>query len=94
MADLLSSDEIKQWLKKLPEWEQDKKHIERVFEFDEFSQSIDFVNSIADIADDEDHHPDIDIRYNKVRIALSTHSEGGLTELDFEVAEKIENLIE
>ena len=92
MADLLKTPEIKDWLKKLPEWEHEKKHIERTFEFDEFAQAIDFVNSVADIAEEEEHHPDIDIRYNKVRVQLSTHSEGGLTDRDFEVAEKIDNL--
>ncbi len=94
MADLLTSQDIKDWLKKLPEWEQEKKHIERTFEFDDFTQAIDFVNSVAEIAEEEDHHPDIDIRYNKVRIQLSTHAEGGLTDRDFEVAEKVNNLFE
>jgi 4a-hydroxytetrahydrobiopterin dehydratase len=94
MADLLNSQDIKVWLKKLPEWELEKKAIERTFEFDEFAQSIDFVNSVAEIAEDEEHHPDIDIRYNKVRLQLSTHSEGGLTDRDFEVAQKIDNLYE
>ena len=94
MADLLKAQDIKEWLKKLPEWELDKKHIERTFEFDDFTQAIEFVNGVAEIADEEDHHPDIDVRYNKVRIALSTHSEGGLTELDFEVAEKIGTLVD
>jgi len=94
MADLLNSQDIKDWLKKLPEWELEKKHIERTFEFDDFTQSIDFVNSVAEIAEEEDHHPDIDIRYNKVRIQLSTHAEGGLTDRDFEVAEKIDTLFE
>jgi 4a-hydroxytetrahydrobiopterin dehydratase len=94
MADLLTSQDIKEWLKKLPEWEHEKKHIERTFEFDDFSQAIDFVNSVAEIAEEEDHHPDIDIRYNKVRIQLSTHSEGGLTDQDFEVAEKVDTLFE
>ena len=84
MADLLKAQDIKEWLKKIPEWELDKKHIERTFEFDDFTQAIEFVNGVAEIADEEDHHPDIDVRYNKVRIALSTHSEGGLTEVDFE----------
>jgi 4a-hydroxytetrahydrobiopterin dehydratase len=92
MADLLNSQDIKAWLKKLPEWELEKKHIERTFEFDDFTQAIDFVNSIAEIAEEEDHHPDMDIRYNKVRVELSTHAEGGLTDLDFEIAEKVENL--
>jgi len=94
MADLLNNQDIKEWLKKLPEWDLEKKHIERVFEFDDFTQAMDFVNSVAEIAEEDDHHPNIDIRYNKVRIELSTHSEGGLTDLDFEVAEKIETLVE
>ncbi|HEX8296579.1 MAG TPA: 4a-hydroxytetrahydrobiopterin dehydratase [Chthoniobacteraceae bacterium] len=94
MADLLSSQDIKTWLKKIPEWDLEKKHIERVFEFDDFSQAIEFVNGVAEIAEEEDHHPDIDIRDNKVRLALSTHSEGGLTDLDFEIAEKIATLVD
>ena len=94
MADLLDTQDIKAWLKKLPEWEHEKKHIERTFEFDDFSQAIDFVNSVAEIAEDEDHHPEMDIRYNKVRLQLSTHAEGGLTDRDFAVAGKIDNLAE
>jgi len=91
MADLLKADEAKARLKKIPEWE---KHIERTFEFDDFSESIDFVNGVAEVAEDEEHHPDIDIRYNKVRLILSTHSKGGLTELDFGLAERIDTLSE
>jgi 4a-hydroxytetrahydrobiopterin dehydratase len=94
MADLLKASEIKEWLKKVPEWEQDKKTIERTFEFDDFFQSIDFVDSVAEIAEEQEHHPDIDIRYNKVRLVLSTHNKGGLTDLDFETAEKIDTLAE
>ena len=94
MSDLLTTQDIKAWLKKLPEWEQEKKAIERVFEFDDFTGAIDFVNSVAEIAEEEEHHPEIDVRYNKVRIGLSTHTEGGITELDFELAERIETLVE
>ena len=94
MADLLKAQEIKEWLKKMPEWDHDKKQIERTFEFDDFSQAIEFVNGVAEIAEEDDHHPEIDIRYNKVRLALSTHAEGGLTEMDFEVAEKIGTLVD
>ncbi len=94
MADLLTAQDIKTWLKKLPEWELEKKHIERLFEFDDFSQAIEFVNGVAEIAEEEDHHPEIDIRYSKVRVALSTHSEGGITDLDFEMAEKIDTLVD
>jgi 4a-hydroxytetrahydrobiopterin dehydratase len=93
MADLLDSDDIKQEMKRIPEWDLLKnKSIERTFEFDEFTEAIDFVNQVADIAEEEEHHPDIDIRYNKVRLLLSTHSEGGLTENDFDLAERIDTL--
>ena len=94
MPDLLDSNEIKASLKKTPEWEHEKKTIERTFEFDDFSQAIDFVNSVAEIAEEEEHHPDIDVRYNKVRLVLSTHTEGGLTENDFTLAERIDTLAE
>jgi 4a-hydroxytetrahydrobiopterin dehydratase len=94
MADLMKADELKTRLKKIPEWELEKKHIERTFEFDDFSDSIDFVNAVAEVAEEEEHHPDIDIRYNKVRLVLSTHSKGGLTELDFALAERIDTLSE
>ena len=94
MADLMKSDEAKARLKKIPEWELEKKHIERTFEFDDFSDSIDFINAVAEVAEEEEHHPDIDIRYNKVRLVLSTHSKGGLTELDFGLAERIDTLAE
>lgn len=94
MAELIKASELKNRLKKIPEWELEKKHIERSFEFDDFSESIDFVNSVAEVAEDEEHHPDIDIRYNKVRLVLSTHSKGGLTEMDFALAERIDTLAE
>jgi 4a-hydroxytetrahydrobiopterin dehydratase len=94
MPELLNAQDIKNWLKKLPEWELEKKHIERLFEFDDFSQAIEFVNGVAEIAEEDDHHPEIDIRYNKVKVALSTHSEGGITDLDFELAEKIDTLVD
>jgi 4a-hydroxytetrahydrobiopterin dehydratase len=94
MADLIKADELKNRLKKIPEWELEKKHLERTFEFDEFSEAIDFVNSVAEVAEDEEHHPDIDIRFNKVRLILSTHSKGGLTDLDFSLAERIDTLSE
>lgn len=94
MSDILDAAEIKQELKRIPEWDHEKKQIERTFEFDDFSQAIDFVNAVAEIAEEEEHHPDLDLRYNKVRVMLSTHSKGGLTERDFEVAERIDTLSE
>ena len=52
------------------------------------------MNGVAEIAEEDDHHPEIDIRDSKVRLSLSTHSEGGVTDMDFEVAEKIDTLVE
>ena len=94
MAILVPQEDIKTMMKRIPEWETDKKSIERTFEFDDFSQAVDFVNAVAEIAEEEDHHPDIDIRWNRVRLVLSTHSEGGLTGLDFQLAQKIDTLAE
>src|SRR5437016_13725737 len=83
MADLIKQSELKDRMKKVPEWELEKNQIERTFEFDDFVDAIDFVDRVAEVAEEEEHHPDIDIRYNKVCLMLSTHSKGGLTELDF-----------
>lgn len=81
-------------MKRIPEWETDEKKLERTFEFDDFASAIDFVNAVAEIAEEEDHHPDIDIRWNKVHLTLATHSAGGLTDLDFQLAIKIDTLAE
>jgi len=94
MGALIAKSDINTMMKRIPEWETDKRSIERTFEFDDFNQAIDFVNAVAEIADEEDHQPDIDIRWNKVRLILSTHSEGGLTDLDFHLAEKLDTLAE
>src|SRR6516225_4809257 len=77
MADLIKQSELKDRMKKIPEWELEKNQIERTFEFDDFVDAIDFVDRVAEVAEEEEHHPDIDIRYNKVRLVLSTHSKGG-----------------
>ena len=90
MADLIKQSELKDRMKKIPEWELEKNQIERTFEFDDFVDAIDFVDRVAEVVEEEEHHPDIDIRYNKVRLTVSTHSKGGLTELDFNLAERIE----
>ena len=82
MADLMKAPELKERMKRIPEWELEKKHIERTFEFDDFADAIDFVNAVSEVAEEEEHHPDIDIRYNKVRLALVSHDAGGLTQRD------------
>ncbi|MDQ3877007.1 MAG: 4a-hydroxytetrahydrobiopterin dehydratase [Actinomycetota bacterium] len=93
MAELLDDEEIEQRLDELGDWEREGDEISKVFEFDDFAGSIKFVNAVAKMADRYDHHPDIDIRYARVRLTLSTHSEGGLTALDFDLAGDIEQTI-
>jgi 4a-hydroxytetrahydrobiopterin dehydratase len=93
VAELLEEEEIEQRLDELGDWEREDDEIQKVFEFDDFATAMKFVNDVARLADRYDHHPDIDIRYNRVRIGLSTHSEGGLTSLDFDVAGEIEQSI-
>ena len=94
MAELLEEEEIEQRLDELGDWERDGNQIVKVFEFDDFNTSIKFVNDVANLAERYDHHPDIDIRYNRVKLGLSTHAEGGLTARDFDVAGEIEQSID
>lgn len=94
MASILSTKEIKEALKDLPQWEAEGKAIERTFEFEEFTEAIDFVNGVAELAEEAEHHPDIEIHFSKVRLILSTHSKGGVTDADIDLAEKIDTLID
>lgn len=93
MAEVLGEEETHQRLDELGDWELDDSHIAKTFEFDDFAAALEFVNDVGGLAERYDHHPDIDIRYNRVRLALSTHSEGGLTERDFDLAGDIEQSI-
>jgi 4a-hydroxytetrahydrobiopterin dehydratase len=86
----LDDDEISTRLDALPGWERESDEISKTFELPTFPEAIAFVTRIADRAEAANHHPDIDIRYRKVRVALSTHDAGGLTELDFQLATEIE----
>lgn len=90
MADLLEDEEIEQRLDELGDWEREGDEIQKVYEFDDFAAAIRFVNDVAKMADRYDHHPEIDIRWNKVKLALTTHSEDGITDLDFDLANDIE----
>jgi 4a-hydroxytetrahydrobiopterin dehydratase len=93
VADLLDDEEIEQRLDELGDWEREGDEMQKVFEFDDFAAAIKFVNDVAKLAERYDHHPDIDIRWNKVRLVLSTHAEGGLTPIDFDLAGDIEQSI-
>lgn len=86
----LTEDQVSERLKAIPHWSRSGQSIVRTFEAPSFLEGIAFVNSVAEIAEARDHHPDIDIRYNRVTLTLSTHDQGGLTERDFDVAEAVD----
>jgi len=88
----LSDTEAKAALGGLPGWELAGAEIVKEYKFADFVAAIAFVNRLAERAEAANHHPDIDIRWNRVRLALSTHSEGGLTRKDFDLAAEIEGL--
>lgn len=75
-----------------PGWALDEETIRKTFEFSNFNEAMGFVVRVALLAEPVNHHPDIDIRWNKVTIALSTHSEGALTEKDTSLARQMEDL--
>jgi 4a-hydroxytetrahydrobiopterin dehydratase len=85
----LSETEVVSRLSSLNGWKLDKGEIVRTFEFGDFRGSLAFVNKVGELAEAAGHHPDIDIRYNKVKLALVSHDAGGLTAKDFDLAEKI-----
>ncbi len=89
----LQEEKIQEYLKEVEGWEvQETKLIKKTFKFKTFRESIDFVNQVASLAEEESHHPDIIIRYNKVIFELTTHAIKGLSENDFIMASKIDLL--
>ena len=82
----LSDTEIAARLNDLLGWETKQNTIEKTFVFSDFVSAMRFVNVLAQKAEAADHHPDLDIRYNKVRVVLTTHDSGGLTKNDFALA--------
>lgn len=89
---VLADTEVKASLGKLRGWQQNGKAIQRIFEFPDFKAAMQFVNKVAEAAEQAQHHPDIDIRYNKVTMALVSHDSGGVTEKDVRMAGKISQI--
>lgn len=89
---LLSDEEIGSRLRDRRGWERQDDAIVRVFETADFAGSVDLVNRVAPVADEMNHHPDLSISWNRVTVSLSTHSQGGLTDSDFALAERIDEL--
>jgi 4a-hydroxytetrahydrobiopterin dehydratase len=89
---LLSDDEIKQRLSSLAGWERSDDEIVREFDRGDFVGSVRFAEAIVEPAEELGHHPDLEISWATVRVRISTHSEGGLTAADFELAGRIDAL--
>ena len=90
---VLNDDEINARLAEVDGWKRDGDAVKRQFEFDDFQASVDFVNRITPVAEEMNHHPDIAISWNTVDLSLSTHSEGGITDNDFDLARQIDQLV-
>lgn len=94
MTELLSDERIDQALSHLPEWHREGDAIERTAQLPDFPHAIQVVNRVAEIAESENHHPDIDIRWRTVTFRLSTHSHGGITEKDTSLAGEIDGALD
>jgi 4a-hydroxytetrahydrobiopterin dehydratase len=89
---LLDEQEIEARLGELEGWRREGDAITKEFELDDFAGSVDFVNRLTPIAEEMNHHPDLAVSWNKVTVTITTHSEGGLTGNDFELAKSIDPL--
>jgi 4a-hydroxytetrahydrobiopterin dehydratase len=90
----LNEEQIQDALSRIADWGREGDWLTRDLKFDNFKGAMEFVNRVADEAEAMDHHPDILIHdWNKVRLSVMTHSEGGLTEKDFKLAERINRLV-
>ncbi len=92
----LAEAQSREFLEQTPEWtlEENASRLARRFEFENFKSALEFVNRVGDLAEQEGHHPDIAIHWNKVELVLWTHKIGGLHENDFILAAKIARLLE
>jgi 4a-hydroxytetrahydrobiopterin dehydratase len=94
MPELLSDEDLGKALGGLPEWSRTDGALERTAELESFPQAIQVVNRVAEIAESDNHHPDIDIRWRMLTFRCSTHSAGGITALDVTLAEEIDGVID
>lgn len=96
MINQLSEEELDQALRGVPQWKYDApgKRIVRATKRQTFLDGIDLVRDVAELAEDLRHHPDIDIRWTTITFSLTTHSAGGLTVRDFELAKEIDDLLD
>jgi len=88
----LAAPEIRERMKQISVWTRRGAVIRRTFEFSDFVSALKFVNAVGRAAEKSQHHPDIDIRWNRVTLALTTHDAGGLTEKDFDLAVRADQM--
>jgi len=94
MAELLTDDQVSAALRTLPDWSAQDAALVRAVELESFPKAIQVVNRVAEIAENDNHHPDIDIRWRTLVFRLSTHSNGGITALDVSLAEEIDGVLD
>lgn len=89
----LSEEALQSALTQMPGWSIAEGMLRKTYRFSTFPDGIAFVNRVADLAEDMGHHPDIDVRYSTIIVSLSTHDEGGITEKDTALAQRIDGLL-
>jgi 4a-hydroxytetrahydrobiopterin dehydratase len=89
---LLNADQVEASLSQLKDWRVDGKELTRSYKFKDFTEAVNFVNAIARVAESQDHHPDLLVRWGEVVVRVTTHSAGGLTAKDFSLAAAIDRL--
>lgn len=94
MSELIDDEDIDAWMKRVPEWDADDGSITRTAEYDDFMEAIDFVNGVAEIAEEAQHYPEINVSGSTVTLRLLTDEQRGVTTLDFELAARIDNLLD
>ena len=94
MAQLLTDDQVTEAMGRLAQWRQDGEALVRSAELPSFTEAIQVVNRIAEIAENDNHHPDIDIRWRTLTFRCRTHSAGGITALDVTLAGEIDGVLE
>lgn len=90
----LSVEESQELLKQVPDWELHENRIERTLKFADFVQAMRFANRLTQVAEEENHHPDLHISWGKMRIEFTTHAIGGLSQNDFIMAARVNKLVE
>ncbi len=90
MADKLNRESVQGWIQRHKGWSRKSNKLVKDYRFPSFRDSIVFVNRVATLADTLDHHPDIDVRFDSVRIMLTTHDAGGISDKDLELAQQID----